>query len=55
MAKHVDNNGRERLIIVRNMWLWYYVKVYGPYSFSKDALREDGTPWLVKASRWKKS
>jgi hypothetical protein len=48
MAKHVDNNGRKRPIIVRNLWLWYHVKVHGPYSLSKDALREEGTPWLIK-------
>jgi hypothetical protein len=27
---------------------WYHVKVYGPYSLSKDALRKEGTPWLIK-------
>jgi hypothetical protein len=48
MAKHVDNNGREKPIIARNMWLWYHIKVYEPYSPSKDALREEGTPWLIK-------
>jgi hypothetical protein len=25
-----------------------YVKVYGPYSFSKDTLRENGCLWLIK-------
>jgi hypothetical protein len=50
MAKHVDNNRRERPIITRNLWLWYYVKVHGPYSLSKDALREEGTLWLIKCS-----
>jgi hypothetical protein len=48
MAKHVDNNRRERPIIARNPWLWYHVKVHEPYSPSKDALRKEGTPWLIK-------
>jgi hypothetical protein len=26
------------------------VKVHGPYSLSKDALKEEGTPWLIKCS-----
>jgi hypothetical protein len=26
------------------------VKVHGPYSSSKDALREEGCPWLIKCS-----
>jgi hypothetical protein len=28
-----------------------YVKVNGPYSLSKDALREEGCPWLIKSIR----
>jgi hypothetical protein len=30
--------------------LWYHVKVYGPYSLSKDALKEEGTSCLIKCS-----
>jgi hypothetical protein len=48
MAEHMDNNGREMHIIARNLWLWYHVKVYRHILFSKDALREEGTLWLIK-------
>jgi hypothetical protein len=51
MAKHVDNNGRERPIIARNLWLYYHVKVYGLYFLSKDALRDEWCPWLIKFIR----
>jgi hypothetical protein len=27
------------------------VKVHGPYSLSKNALREEGCPWLIKSTR----
>jgi len=51
MAKHVDNNGRERPIIARNLCLRYHVKVHWPYSLSKDALRDEWCPWLIKSIR----
>jgi len=47
IAKHVDNNEREKPIIARNMWLWYYVKVQWAL-LSKNAFRENETLWLIK-------
>jgi hypothetical protein len=48
MVKYMDNNGREMFIIARNLWFWYHVKVNRFYSLSKDALRKEGYPWLIK-------
>jgi hypothetical protein len=31
--------------------LFVPVKVHGPYSLSKDALREELCPWLIKFTR----
>jgi hypothetical protein len=30
---------------------WYHVKVHEPYSLSKDSLREEAYPWLIKSTR----
>jgi len=51
MAKHVDNNRREKPIIAGNLWLWYHFKVHGPYSLSKGALSDEGCSWLIKSTR----
>jgi hypothetical protein len=34
--------------LIFSEFLELYVKVHGPYSLSKDVLREEGTPWLIK-------
>jgi hypothetical protein len=34
----------------RNL-LWYHIKVYEPYSLSKDALKDEGYPWLINSTR----
>jgi hypothetical protein len=49
ITKHVNNNRRKRHIIAGNLKLWYYVKKsMGPLTLSKDALREEERPWLIK-------
>jgi hypothetical protein len=43
MAKYVDNNKREISIIVRSMHVASYEKFMGPFTLSKDSLRENRT------------
>jgi hypothetical protein len=39
--KKIESKGND-------IYIYISVKVYGPYSFSKDALREEGYTWLIK-------
>jgi hypothetical protein len=49
LSKHVYKGG-EGPISSKALVLWYYENVNVPNSFSKNALRKDGTPWLIKCS-----
>jgi hypothetical protein len=53
LAKHIFNIEREILIIVQGTNSnTYHIKVHESYSLSKDALREEGTPMLIKFSNY---
>jgi hypothetical protein len=44
------NKQKEQMLPLRSNAL-FSVRVHGPYSLSKDALREEGYPWLIKSTR----
>jgi len=51
LAKHVFNIERKSHVHHHpGNPLWYHVKVHMSYSLSKDALRDEGCPWLIKYS-----